>query len=159
MLNWLLPLYNPPSPRQGKQTNRGAGQTSVSVTSCPQSCLSTSEVLAPLWQTGLQLVSQSWSVNNIDTQRCTAVYWHKQAAAIGMKVVAGHSDPRAVRTNPATRRVESSSTMIGSVLVKVLRAMRASTDLQKQGHLRQNFVFLLATMSFCEEKNGYVVWL
>lgn len=63
---------------------------------------------------------------NMDAQRCTAVYWYKQAAGIGMKLIAGHSDPREVRTKPETRRVESGSAMIGSV-VKVRRAMRGST--------------------------------
>lgn len=101
---------SPPSPKWGKQVKRGAEQTSISVTSSVLSlgtycsCLPTCTVSPPLCLTGLQLASQSWSVNNGGTHSCTAMYWYKRAAAIRIKVVARYSDPKEVRTNPATRR-------------------------------------------------------
>lgn len=123
---------SPPSPKWGKQVKRGAEQTSISVTSSVLSlgtycsCLPTCTVSPPLCLTGLQLASQSWSVNNGGTHSCTAMYWYKRAAAIRIKVVARYSDPKEVRTNPATRRWSLAQQRSGAILAKAVRDMLLS---------------------------------
>lgn len=73
----------PPSPKPGKQAERRRASIRVTSTVPPlgmcHSCPPTSVVSSPLWLTGLQLVSQSWSVNNGDMRECrtSAVYWYK----------------------------------------------------------------------------------
>lgn len=147
MLNWLsISTFSNPhylatsSMSQTREAGWEAGQLSVRLTSTVlslgtfHSCLSTSAVSPPLWQTGFQLVNQSWSVHNGDTEGCTALYWSKQAAATGIKVVAGYSEPRGVRTNTAILRVESSSTMMGKGSQRHAVVCGAS---RKKGHRRQ----------------------
>lgn len=147
MLNWLpvTTFTNPhylatSSISQTREAGCEAGQLSVRLTSTVLSlgtynfCLATSAVSPPLWQTGFQLVSQSWSVHNGDTQSCTPLYWSKQAAATGIKVVARYSEPIGVRTNTAILRVESSSTMPDKGSQRHAVVCRAS---RKKGHRRQ----------------------
>lgn len=154
----LLPLSHiptmwppPPSPRQGEEAERGAGQSSVIVTSTVlslgmcHSCLSTPSLVCTLtnW---IPTASQSWSVDNGDAQG------HKQAAAVGIKAVDTQSP---ARSGPALQLSGRSLAPLRRNLSKGGQSHAAERRASRKKVTRdRNYVFLSPTISFCEEKNG-----
>lgn len=92
------------------------------------------------------MASQSWSVDNGDTQG------HKQAAATGIKAVDMQSP---VRSGPTLQMSGRGLAPLPGNLSKGSQSHAAEDRASRKKVTRdKNYVFLSPTISFCEEKNG-----
>lgn len=108
-LKFLLLGHHPHLPNKGSRLREEQGSHRLwsPPLSCQLACTTLAcplPVLSALWQTGFQrwvktkLVSRQWRHSRSQTG---SSYWNKSS---------GYAEPSEVRTNPATVRVESSST-------------------------------------------------